>query len=250
MQKTIIVANWKMNPQSLKEAQELFDAVAQGVKDVDGAEIVACPPVVYIPALRHTSYSMLLGAQNCFWTKSGAFTGEISPAMLRDLGCTYVILGHSERKNYLGETYEIINKKVKAVLREGLIPVVCIGEKERQGAHGNSKELERQMRDVLKEITRVQAKDIVLCYEPEWAISTNKGAAAAAPEDCAQSIASMREIVKELFGDLQFPILYGGSTNSENIRGFIGSGAQGALVGFASLDAEEFIQLVKNALME
>lgn len=252
MKKILIVANWKMNPQSLKEAQELFDSVARGVKGVDDREVVICPPFVYLSDVKGQMSGVQLGAQDCFFEQKGAFTGEISPLMLKDIGCEYVILGHSERKNYLGETYEMINKKVKTALRSGLIPVVCIGEKERQGSNENRGELEQQMRQALRGVKEKESKNLVLCYEPEWAISSNpgragKGAAAAIPKDCAQAISYMRTIAKELFRDVDIPILYGGSTNSKNIGSFIQSGAQGALVGSASLDAQEFIQLVKNA---
>ncbi|HEY4509776.1 MAG TPA: triose-phosphate isomerase [Candidatus Paceibacterota bacterium] len=237
MNKILIVANWKMNPKTGAEAQELFDAIGKGVSEIDGAEVVICPPFIYLSQLETKNYELKTGAQNCFWENQGAFTGEVSPTMLKNLGCSYVILGHSERKSNLGETLEMVSKKVRAALAAGLIPVVCIGEK-----------FEQEMSAVLKDITLGQTSKLILVYEPEWAISTNKGATAATPEDCGQAIESMRKIAKKMFGAIQIPILYGGSTNSKNIRGFIESGAQGALVGSASLDAQEFIQLVKNAV--
>jgi len=245
MKKTTIVANWKMNPGSSKEAWDLAEAVKRGVAEIRDVKVVLCPPFVYLSALIEGGSAfaqgfggLAFGSQDCFWEDQGAFTGEVSPSMLRELGCSYVILGHSERKNYLGESFEMINKKIKAALAAGLIPVVCIGEK-----------LEQEMREVLKAVTPEQARKLVLVYEPEWAISTNKGAAPARPEDCGRAIALMAKVAQEMFGDIQIPILYGGSTNSENIKGFIESGAQGALVGSASLDAQEFIELVKNAAM-
>jgi len=247
MKKTIIIANWKMNPQDPILAARLGDALESGLKKIGNVEVVICPPFIYIPLLKFLLDSFKLGAQDCFWEQSGAFTGEISAAMLKSLGCEYVILGHSERKNYLGETHEMINKKVKAALQAGLIPVVCIGEKERRGATGNKGELEKQMREVLNGVTSVQAQRLVLTYEPEWAISSNKGAVAARPEDSAQSFKFIRDMLKEMFGDMQIPLLYGGSTTSKNIKDFIDAGAQGALVGSASLNANEFIELVKNA---
>jgi triosephosphate isomerase (TIM) len=252
MNTVYIVANWKMNPDTAAEAQRLFDAVAKGVENIGGVEVVICPPFVYLSAINslnslraHNRQSAIkLGAQDCFWKKEGAYTGEISPVMLKDLGCSYIIIGHSERKNYLGETFEAIHKKLKEALECGLTPVVCIGEKER----GDSKEeIEKQMRTILKDISLEEAPRVVLAYEPEWAISSNKNAQAAHPEDCAGSIQYMADISKELFKDIEIPILYGGSTNSKNIEGFIEAGASGALVGGASLKAEEFISLVKNA---
>lgn len=240
MNEILIVANWKMNPSNSKDAWDLAEAVKQGVAGVQGAKVALCPPFVFIPQILPTK-NVELGAQDCFWEDppaGGAFTGEISPSMLKNLGCSYVILGHSERKKYLGETLEMVNQKVKAALAAGLIPVMCIGEK-----------TEQEMRQALNDISPEQASKLVLVYEPEWAISTNKNAAAATPEDCGRAIELMQKIAKEMFGDIQIPILYGGSTNSKNIKGFIESGAHGALVGSASLDAREFIQLVKNAAM-
>jgi len=237
VEKLLIVANWKMNPGSSKEAWDLAEGIKKGVAEVQDAKVVLCPPFVFMPQILPTG-NVELGSQDCFWENQGAFTGEVSPSMLKNLGCSYVILGHSERKNNLGETLEMVNKKVKAALAAGLNAVVCIGEK-----------LEREMREVLKDIAQEQAQKLVLVYEPEWAISTNKGAAPATPENCGRAIELIRKVAKEMFGDIQIPILYGGSTNSKNIKGFIESGAQGALVGSTSLDAQEFIELVRNAAM-
>jgi len=128
--KTLIIANWKMNPKSLKEAQELFEVKA-GVKKNKNVEVVICPPFMYLPAL--INKGLAIGAQNCHWEAQGAYTGEVSPAMLADAGAEYIILGHSERRRYLGETDEIINLKLKAALKARLKPIICIGEKEGEG---------------------------------------------------------------------------------------------------------------------
>ena len=125
--KPLIVANWKMNPPTLKEAKLLFNSVKKGLKNIKNAKVVICPPFVYLPELQTTNYKLHLGAQDCFWRKKGAFTGEISPLMLKNLGCEYTIVGHSERRA-LGETDEMINKKIKAALSMGLKPILCIGE--------------------------------------------------------------------------------------------------------------------------
>ena len=122
-----LIANWKMNPATIKEARKLFDNIYQGVKDLS-AEVVICPPSIYLPNLEFEALNLHLGGQNCFWEQSGAFTGEISPEMLKNIGCKYVILGHSERRQYLGETDEMVGKKFKAVIKAGLIPILCIGE--------------------------------------------------------------------------------------------------------------------------
>lgn len=251
MSKTYIIANWKLNPINQTEAEWLLHAIGNESENVKGMgktiEVVLCPPFVYLPKLSISKYKLQSGAQDCFWEDQGAFTGEISPHMLAEIGCSYVIVGHSERKQYLGETYEMIQKKVKAALAAELTPVVCIGEKE-QGE--NSEELATQMREILRDITPEQAPKIILAYEPEWAISSNEHAKAATPENCKRSIGYMRAVAKELFGEIEIPILYGGSTNSKNIGKFIQAGAAGALVGSASLDAEEFIALVRNAAIQ
>lgn len=254
--KILIVANWKMNPETLQEAMVLFKHVAKGVKDIKEVQVVMCPPFVYLnhakdgPLYRNTKVRPLqIGAQDCFWEYRGAFTGEISPLMLKKLGCEYVILGHSERKNYLKETLDMIEKKIIAALRSSLIPIVCIGEKSR--GEQRKKEVESQLRELLGRIEQKDLRKIVLTYEPEWAISSQKGAEPANPEEAERTIFFMREILCDMFGEsiaAQIPILYGGSVDHKNIRTFIREGkAQGALVGSASLNAKEFIELVKNA---
>lgn len=211
--KTLIVANWKMNPATVQEAQELYQAV-QGSDKVD---VVVCPPFGYLSALKG---GVPIGGQDCFWENpTGAYTGEISASMLKNLGCSYVILGHSERKKYLGETEDMVQQKVTAALAAGLKVVLCVGENEE---------------------TPKDKPNLIVVYEPEWAISS-EGGEAADPKVVAAKIAEMRGTLKTT------PILYGGSTNSENIRTFINAGAQGALVGSVSLDAKEFAALVKNA---
>lgn len=229
--KTLIVANWKMNPIDSSDAAKLFGRVANEVNSIEKAEVVLCPPFPFIFQLIAHEPDIHIGAQDCFWEPEGAFTGEVSPAMLKALGCSYVILGHSERKKYLGETAEMINKKLKAVLRAGLTPIVCIGE-----------HIEEEIKEILEDIN--DTSNIVLVYEPEWAISTSENARPSTPEDCKEAIRKMRSI-------LDVPILYGGSVDSTNIAHFIKKGdAQGVLVGSASLKAEEFIALVKNAVSE
>ncbi|HEX9722146.1 MAG TPA: triose-phosphate isomerase [Candidatus Paceibacterota bacterium] len=214
-----IIANWKMNPQTLDEALALANRVKEGVANTQGSKVVLCPPFPFISYILPSEH-VEMGAQNCFWEGKGAFTGEISPRMLKELGCTYVILGHSERAKYLGETQEMVRKKTKAALEAGLRVVLCVGENEE---------------------TPADAENLIVVYEPEWAISS-EGGDAADSKLVAARIAKMRETLKTT------PILYGGSTNSKNIQTFLQAGAQGALVGSASLDAEEFISLVKNAV--
>ena len=225
MDKPIIIANWKMNPATAREAQELFEKVAEGVKGIDGAEIVICPPFVYIPDIVRAASSPALsvGGQDCFWEEKGAFTGEISPQMLKEAGCSHVILGHSERAKYLGETEDMVQKKVQAALAAGLKVILCIGENEE---------------------TPQDAPNLIVVYEPEWAISTEGGKAANAGRVAAR-VVQMRQTLKTS------PILYGGSVDSLNIGAFLKeAGVQGVLVGSASLDAKEFITIARNAAMQ
>jgi len=230
MNNIIIVANWKMNPQTLTEAQELFEAVAKGVKGVESVEVVICPPFVYIPEIQNTlrsnsgraRYKIQVGAQDCFWEEKGAYTGEVSPSMMKDLGCSYVIVGHSERKKYLGETEDMVQQKVAAALAAGLKVVLCVGENEE---------------------TPSDMPNLLVVYEPEWAISS-EGGEAADLKTVALKVAEMRGTLKTT------PILYGGSVDSSNIASFLKeTGVQGALVGSSSLKAQEFIALVKNAVL-
>ena len=163
--KDLIVANWKMNPSSFKEAKKLFDSVKKTKSK--NAEVVICPPFLYLPLLKGAT----LGAQDVFWEEKGAFTGEISATQLKDLKVEYVIIGHSERRRYFGETNEAINKKLKKVLETGLKPIFCVGENE---SEDKAMVLEQQLTQSLMGISRDNAKHITIAYEPVWAIGTVK----------------------------------------------------------------------------
>ena len=178
MNKLLVIGNWKSNPTSLKQAEHLFNSVKRGIKNFKNTEIVICPPFVYISSFK-SEPRLKLGAQNVFWENKGAFTGEVSPKMLKDLGCKYVILGHSERRKYLKETCSIVNKKVKAVLANNLIPVLCVANI-------------GQVKRGLKEIPQKELKKIVVAYEPIFAIGTGK---ACNPEKAKKMNLSIRKIV-------------------------------------------------------
>ena len=225
----LFVANWKMNPANSKDAFDLAKTVVRELEEVE-ADIVLCPPFVYVPQLL-PSQNVFIGAQDAFWKQEGAYTGEVSPHMLKNLGCSYVILGHSERRK-LGETLEMIGKKIQAALAAALIPVVCIGE-----------DIEREMNITLKDIKKADVSKIVFVYEPKGAISTEPNAKPASLEQLERALNRMRTLLPKTA-----TILYGGSVKAQNVQGFMGKGVQGALVGAASLDAQEFIQLVKNAV--
>ncbi len=225
--KTIIIANWKCNPQTLAKAKELFDKVADGLKDIKNAEVIICPPFPYLFNLKSDNLNIKLGSQDVFWGE-GTYTGEVSPKMLKDLGCEYVILGHSERRRNLGETDEMINKKVKAALSAGLLPILCIGETGEEKSANKTKEvLEKQLKGGL-EVS-------IVAYEPIWAIGTGN----------ACDIDQARKVKLFLEKIIKSPILYGGSVDSKNALGYIkDAGFAGLLVGGASLIPEEFIKIV------
>ncbi len=248
MRTPIIAGNWKMN-KTIAEAEELVRGMLDGLTAVQNVEKVLCPPFVDLDRvatlIRGTDIG--LGAQNMHWEEKGAFTGEISPLMLVDL-CQYVILGHSERRAYFGETDELVNRKVKAALSHGLTPIICVGETEAQYDAGETESVVRgQVKGVLDGLTADQVAKVVIAYEPVWAIGTGKAATA---EQAQQVIGGVvRATVERLYGrDVaeQVRIQYGGSTNSKNIREIMSQpDVDGALVGGASLRADEFVAMIR-----
>ncbi|PIP24424.1 MAG: triose-phosphate isomerase [Candidatus Nealsonbacteria bacterium CG02_land_8_20_14_3_00_37_10] len=244
--KLLVVANWKCNPTNLQEAKKLFNSVERRVKEIQKVEVVICPPFVYLSNIQHLKSNIQLGAQDCFWEEKGAFTGEISPAMLKDLGVDYVIIGHSERRKYLKETDEMVNKKLRAVLKAGLKAILCVGSIQR-GKNGE-REMSRQLEKALFGVKKSDLENIVFTYEPIWAISTTRGSAVATPENTKEGAIFIRKTLFKLFNNSpQIKIIYGGSVDGSNIRGFIERAEMdGVLIGAASLKAEDFIAAVKN----
>ena len=183
MNKKLIIANWKMNPATSDEAEELSRATQVGAHGLRGLEVVLCPPFPYLAAVNLQISIVRLGAQDCFYEQKGAYTGAVSPAMLKDIGCEYVIIGHSERKQYFGETDEIINKKIKAALKAGLKVVLCIGEDTRDSfdsrgrwTHELDPKVKEQLVGALLGIKKSQISNVVIAYEPVWAIGTGNPA--------------------------------------------------------------------------
>jgi len=239
--KPLIIANWKCNPKSLKEAKELLEKVIGGIKD---EEVVICPSTIFLPLLINEKVSF--GAQNCFY-KEGAFTGENSVSMLEDLGVKYVILGHSERRNIFNETNEEINSKLLKVLESKIVPILCIGEKGEERGEGKTFEVLSEQLDVcLNNIFNPER--IILAYEPVWAIGTGKFAEVADIEEIKSFVQDflIKKFNKEVAEKIR--ILYGGSVDSSNIHLYINDAQMdGVLVGGASLKADEFLKLIKNA---
>jgi len=250
--KKLIVANWKMNPDNAKEAKKLFDAVKKGAKNVKNVEVVICPPFVYLNLLK----GLTLGAQNVFYKEKGAFTGEVSALQLRDSKVKYVIIGHSESRKYLNETNEIINKKIKECLNEKLKPILCVGEtneekkmdkKGTSSSQTKAEVLEKQIIEGLKNITKKEVKNIVIAYEPVWAIGSGDNCSI---DETMSSILFIRKVVYKLYNRAiadNTRVLYGGSVEPDNSASYIkNAGANGLLVGGASLLAEEFIKIIKS----
>ena len=245
--KPLIVANWKMNPQTLAEAKQLFDSVRKGLENIKNTIVVICPPFLYISNLKSKILNLKLGGQDCFWEKSGAFTSGISPFMLKNLGCDYVILGHSERRIHFGDTNEIINKKIKTAISAGLKPIFCIGETEKEKKEGETESvLTTQIEKGLIGISADQIKDIVIAYEPVWAIGTGNPCS---PGETKKAILFIREIISKLYPEIiidNLRILYGGSVNGENAEDyFLKSGIDGFILGGASLKPKELIKIVE-----
>ena len=243
----LIVANWKMNPESAQKATELFEAVKNGVIDTKNVEVVICPPFVYLPLFS----GLTLGAQNVFFKEKGAFTGEVSPVMLKDLKVQYVIIGHSEARKHLNETDEIINKKVKECLLVGLTPILCIGETIEEKESGRKEEvLKKQITEGLAGVSNVngQMSNVIIAYEPVWAIGTGHSCSS---EETQEMVSAIREIIKDLYEkELSdtMRILYGGSVDSKNSNSYLAiSGLSGLLIGSDSLDAQDFIKIVASA---
>lgn len=252
--KKLIIANWKCNPITRKEAKDLSRTIEQGVHGTKGAEIVLCPPFPWLSVVSCELSIVKMGAQDCHFEQSGAYTGAVSPAMLKDIGCRYVIIGHSERRHFFGETNEVVHKKVRAVLKAGLKAVLCIGEDTRDTfdekghwTHELDPKVKDQLVSALEGIKKPQVKNVIVTYEPVWAIGTGNPAT---PDDVLSAKIFVQRIISELY-DRKIAestlILYGGSTNHRNAASFVKEGGtDGLLVGGASLDAEEFIAMARD----
>lgn len=253
MRKTIIAGNWKMY-KTISEAIELANALKRELFniDFDHIQVVLCPVFTALSEVSEVinESEIALGSQDTYWLDEGAFTGEVSPEMLKDAGCSFVIIGHSERRQFFGETNETVNKKVKAVLAHGLTPIMCVGETlaERE-KNLTFKVLEDHVTGGLKELTAEQVLDIVIAYEPVWAIGTGKNATPAQAQEAHKYI---RTLLEKLYNNdvaSTIRIQYGGSVKPENAAELIGQpDIDGALVGGASLKVETFTAIIKSAL--
>src|SRR3989338_2243800 len=249
MTKKIIIGNWKMNPQTEKEAEKWFTSISQSVGRVKNTEVVICAPFIYLDKLTKIITSKVkLGAQDAFWDDIGPYTGEISPEMLYNIGAIYVILGHSERRA-MGETNELVNKKIKSTLASGLVPIVCIGEKERDPNHEYFKNLKTQVNECLKGVAKTSISKIIIAYEPIWAISSTLNRRDATYADSRE----MAVFIRKILSDISSPeivsntrVIYGGSANERDAEDFLqNGGVDGLLPGRASLDPKKFSEIIK-----
>jgi len=251
MRVPIIAGNWKMY-KTMGEAMGLVNAIKKSLGSFDKAEVVVCPPFTAL----NTVYGLIensmikLGAQNLLWEKEGAFTGEISPVMLKDCGCEYVIIGHSERRQYFGETNETVNKKMKLALDMGLMPIVCVGETlaDREANKTNAV-IEAQLKGAFADISNDDMANVVVAYEPVWGIGTGK----TATPDMAQAVHKFIRtwLTSNFNADIAEAtrILYGGSVKPENAKELMAQDdIDGGLIGGASLKAESFIAIARNAI--
>lgn len=250
MRTPFVAGNWKMN-KTVAEARELVSVMGKELRNVKNVEKVLCPPFMSLVAVANLvgGTDMGLGAQNMHWEDKGAFTGETSPSMVKEF-CKYVILGHSERRIYFGETDETVNKKVLAAQKHGLTPIVCVGETLAENEAGLTAEVvRRQTLAGLKDVDAGFAPQLVVAYEPVWAIGTGRASSAENAEAVHRDV--VRTALKDLFGAetaAAIRILYGGSVTAANAAEFFGQpDIDGALVGGASLKSDEFIAIAKAA---
>lgn len=244
MRTPIIAGNWKMN-NTIAEAKLLVNNIKKHSLN-ENVEAVICVPFVVIESIKKEieNTNIKLGAQNMHWEENGAFTGEISPKMLKELGVEYVIVGHSERRQYFNETDETVNKKVKSALSHGIKPIVCVGETlEERESNIEQQIVEKQILAALNDITEEQLNDIVVAYEPIWAIGTGKTATS---EQANDIIAYIRKVISTKYSNSHVVrIQYGGSVKPGNISELMNmEDIDGALVGGASLVAEDFVKLI------
>lgn len=253
MRKPIIAGNWKMNG-TIASGSILIEAFNNVLEGMDlSCDVVVCPPFTAleraVTLTRNTAIEV--GAQTMDYHDAGAFTGEISPLMLTEVGVSYVIIGHSERREYYGETDETVNAKIKSAFRHNLIPIVCVGESLEQREAGHTLEwITSQLKGALQDIPKEQVSRLIIAYEPIWAIGTGKTATAAQAETVCKSI---RDYIRSVYGhDVsdRVRIQYGGSVKSDNSKQILGQpNIDGALVGGASLVVDDFVEIIKAANM-
>ena len=250
MRKPIIAGNWKLN-KTIQEAVDLAAALKEDLKDVTEVDIVVCPVFTALAAVSNAlkESRIGLGAQDIFWEDAGAYTGEVSAPLLKDSGVQYVVIGHSERRQYFAETNESVNKKTRTALKHQLIPIVCVGETLQERESGRTKQIiHQQCEGSLAGFSDEEFKRIIIAYEPVWAIGTGK---TATPQQAQEAHYFIRQLLKTMHNEKtasMVRIQYGGSVKPDNTADLMAQpDIDGALVGGASLKREDFVQIVKNS---
>jgi triosephosphate isomerase len=250
MRKPFIAGNWKMN-KTAQEAEDLAKKIKENVGDFQKANILICPPYTSLSAAGQAIKDSLieLGAQNMHWENSGAFTGEVSPQMIKESGCKFIIVGHSERRKYFSETNQEVNKKIKAAISANLFPIVCIGETLEQREQKKEREaVEKQLKEGFDSLPEEDLEKVTVAYEPVWAIGTGKTASGEQAEEMHSFIREWFKNTYSLQTAEKLRLLYGGSVKPGNIKELISKeNIDGALVGGASLKAEDFTEIIKNS---
>ncbi len=255
--KILIIGNWKSNPSTQKEVDHLLDVIKKGrISNSKKTEIIICPPFVYLQNIIKSfkNSNFVIGAQNCFWELRGAFTGEISCSMLKDLGCEYVIVGHSERRKYFKETDDIVNNKLKIALKSRLKPILCIGEETRDTFDSEGNPLNEmslivgdQLEKALMGILSAHINEIVIAYEPIWAIGTGNSCSS---DDAMKATLFIRKILTKLYNRSaadKISIIYGGSVTSKNAIEYINDAhMDGLLIGGSSINGSEFVKIIEK----
>ncbi|MEE9514549.1 MAG: triose-phosphate isomerase [Candidatus Brocadiales bacterium] len=247
MLRPFIVGNWKMNL-TLEESRDLAGSIRDGVKDIKDVDVGVCPPFAFLDGVHSVlkGGSVILGAQNMHWESKGAFTGEVSGDMIKEVGCTHVILGHSERRHVFGETDSMINLKLKAAIARDLMPIFCIGEKLEERESGKTSEvIERQLKAGLEGLSPGDASKLTIAYEPVWAIGTGKNAT---PAQAQEVHGRIRALLKQSYDEgvsNRIRIQYGGSAKPDNAAELLSQpDINGLLVGGASLKKDSFLKMV------
>lgn len=250
LNRKIVIGNFKMNPVSLKETENIVSGINKSISNIKKTDIVLCPPVLFLSNLKNKklkiSKKISLGAQNIFFGDTGAFTGEVSAKMLANLGINYSILGHSERRE-MGESNDLINKKVKSALSSRITPILCVGEKDRDVDHEYLNFIKAQVEECLLGISKNSLAKIVIAYEPVWAIGSN-ATREATPEEFREIRIFIKKILSDKFGAKAVEalrIIYGGSVHPENTLSFLKEGhSDGFLVGRDSLNPKKFLNII------
>ncbi len=253
MRKPFVAGNWKMNTDS-RSSVKLAKGVADGSVELDspGVDVAVCPPYVYLQAVASavSSSSVAVGAQDVYYEAKGAFTGEISASMLKDIGCTYALCGHSERRHVIGETDDLINKKVTAAIGGGLLPILCVGELQSEREAGQTEEVvTRHIKKGLAGLSDEKVLAVTVAYEPVWAIGTGL---TATPEQAQEVHEFIRGLLAEIYDRRlaeEIRILYGGSVKPDNAADLMGrADIDGVLVGGASLKVDDFVAIIQAAV--